>query len=209
MSKKEVITKEKIVSIMKEATNSGVSRVERIRINNSSLYDRINKLLSDSEKAEELLKWNEEIVEYFSLHDVLTAKDEIKKFNNTIDSMIADPSNMKDRFQSIKEFRYKYFGKLISLCYNSNASKIIRRINNLKFYIALYNKSDDYRKKYVLEAILNEVHSLKAFFIIYNSNIKCFGNEYFPLANLLYDISAKPDEKIHVIEELRRYGIKI
>lgn len=202
------MTNEKIVAILNERTNSGIPRLERIKKSNPDLYLRLEGK-QNKEIADELLKWNSEIVEKFEVTNIIKAKDEIKKYSSIIDSMIsAPPEKMENYFSNIKDFRYKYLGKLLFNIFNTYDSKILKRINNIKFLCASY-KNDDKNRKYLYEYILRETYYQKAYLIIFSSNIMNFETRYFPLALLLYDISGEEEKNLKFIVELKKYGLTL
>lgn len=203
------VTTANVVTILRENTNSGIPRLDRIKTSNPELYLRLEGK-QIKEIAEELIAWNDEITKNYGITKIISARDEVKKYVSLIDLIANNPERIEIIIPSIKEFKYKNFAKLVSILFDSADSKLIKRINNLIFLCLSYTKnSNNKNKKHLLEYILQEVYYQKAFFLIFSKNIKTFGEEYLPLALLLYDISGEEEKQINILSKLKRYGLKV
>jgi len=196
------INVKKIMEILNEDTDSGVPRLDRIRLNNINLFTNINFPSEATEEvAEKLINWNNELF-LKKAKTIYSAQEEIKNYCALIDLLISSIANLDIVMPSVKAFNYKNLSKVLSCV--SQSSKIINRMNNLKLLCAIYQRKSTKQatKNHLYEYIIRELYAQKSFFIILNKNLEDFENENLALGLLLYDIPGNEETKPYCLNFL-------
>lgn len=202
------ITVERVVEILKEDTNSGVPRLDRIKINNPDLYnylgcpERVTKKL-----ASDLIEWSHNL--YSKKTEMIEkAALEIKSYSNIIDHMMSSAEDLSSVISEVSNFTYKGLNTiLLDIGLNS---KLTSRINNLKLLAVLYSKSsiNETTKKFLGETLISEIYFQKSNILILERNMRDFTEENFALGLLLYNIPANPEYELDFLAKLKSHGIK-
>ena len=191
----------KVSEILKEKTHSGVPRLDRIKENNPELFEKLGAPDKVTEKlSEDLIDWSNELNVAYSA-DIDKAKAELNAYIKLIELLTTSIDDVEVTATIIKGFTYK--GLFQVLAHVSVNSKIISRINNLKFLCMQYTRKNlsPKIKKYYYEMILGEIFYQKSYLIIFNKNIEDFRDSNFPLGMLLYDIPGGDDNRIDFIKK--------
>ena len=201
-----IITPQRVLKILQEPTDSGIPRFARITENAPALCIALNSPTTvDSELAMRLITWNDETKN----SAISKAISEIENYEKLIDLLISSIDKLDIVLPSVKAFTYKALSNAwdgISL-----KSKLINRINNLKFLCALYSKKNNAQtQKFLFEKILGEIYNQKAYLSIFKENMKDFiADNKFLLGMLLYDIPGDNSDELNFIKTLKAHGIKI
>ena len=191
----------KVSEILKEKTHSGVPRLDRIKENNPELFEKLGAPDKVTEKlSEDLIDWSNELNVTIS-SDIENAKIELNVYIKLIELLTTSIDDVEATAVLLKNFTYKGICAVMSRI--SVNSKIISRINNLKFLCMQYTRKNlsAQTKKYYYEMILGEVFYQKSYLIIFNKNIEDFRDSNFPLGMLLYDIPGGDDNSIDFIKK--------
>ena len=178
------ITIERVVEILKEDTNSGIPRLDRIKVNNPDLYNRLGCPEKVTKKlAIQLIEWSHEI---YSKKPKIIEKSalEIKTYSEIIDKLVSSINDLNAVVSEVNKFRYKSLNNILpDIGLNS---KLTSRINNLKLLVVLYSKPNinENTKKFLEETLIAECYFQKSNIIIFEKNIADFENEAFPLGLL-------------------------
>lgn len=203
-----VITPEVVVEILNEDTNSGVSRLDRIKINNPDLYNELGCPAKITTKlAEKLIKWSHNVYKQ-NPELVENTACEIKTYSKIIEHMILSVDEIDLVIGEVINYKYKNLAKLLpEIGINS---KLTTKINNLKFLGTLYKRKNisATAKKFLYERLISEVFFQKSNIIIFEKNMARFENENFALGLLLYNIPANAEYELNFLSELRAHGIK-
>lgn len=204
----QLISTERVVEILKEDTNSGVPRLDRIKVNNPDLYnalgcpERVTKKL-----ATELIEWSHNL--YSKKPKVVEkAALEIKSYSDIIDHMMSSVEELEAVISEVSKFTYKGLNMILpEIGINS---KLTSRINNLKLLAVLYNRPNinEATKKFLGETLISEIYFQKSNIIILEKNMGDFQKENFALGLLLYNIPANPEYELNFLSKLKSRGIK-
>lgn len=200
------ISAERVLKILKEPTDSGIPRINRIKVSAATLYSDLDFPRElDLTLAKRLIIWNDEL----DKSKVPDAIEEIKNYEQLVDLLISSIDKLDIVLPCVKAFNYKALSAVWDNV--TSKSKLINRINNLKFLSALYSKKNNAQtQKFLFEKILGEIYNQKAYLSIFKENMKDFiADNKFLLGMLLYDIPGDNSDELNFIKTLKAHGIKI
>lgn len=204
---KKKVDAEFIKSILSDPTFSKKKRITRITSNNKKIKEMLAGTTSKQNQANVLLAWNDEATKSVGLPTIKEARKELEKYCDILNGYYLNLTSVTDRLDLVAKFNYKSFSNVAKVITDTELSKIIQRINNLKLLCEYYKKFQRCSKNPVAisnleELIILEVAYQRGYLLILKNNLDKFSDESFLLGLLLFDIPKDSNSELAILKRM-------